>query len=78
MSVLLCDVPQVTSGVEPEQTILNSDLMESGAFFVAEESVRNPDLFPGSVSKAELGYLVRKRSEDETRITPLLPQVHTH
>ena|SRR6218665_33262 len=78
MSVLLGDVPQMTCGVQSQQTILDGDLVESGALFVAEERVRDPDLLPRSVAQAELGDLVRKGSEDEAGITPLLPQVHAH
>lgn len=51
--------------------------MEVGSFFVPEERVRNPDLVPAVLAQPHVRYLIVDSIEDESRVAPLLPQIHT-
>jgi len=77
MSNLLGDVPQEAGSVETKKTVVDGDLVERGAFLVAEESVGYPDLIPASLAEAHLHDLAVDRHESEARITPFLSNVHT-
>lgn len=51
---LLCDVPQVSVTAESEHTVVDGHLVEVGSLFVAEESVRDPDLGPAVIPHTDL------------------------
>ena len=53
---LLGDVPHETAGVHRQQSIIDSHVMELGAFLVAKERVGHPDLFPASVAHAHFAH----------------------
>lgn len=67
---LLCDIPQVSRGVESHEAVVYRHLVEVGAFFVPEERVRNPDLVPAVLAQPHLRYLIVDGIEDESRISP--------
>jgi len=75
---LLDDVPQVSPFPQLQHAILHGDSMKLGALFVSQERVRDPELVPFADSEIYLDDFVAERREVETRIVPLLPQVHAH
>ena len=52
--------------------------MKGRPFLVPEESIGCPDLVPLTGSQSEFYGFVGDRGEAESRIPPLLSEVHTH
>jgi len=67
---LLDDVPQMSGGVEPEQSVVDGHLMEAGALLVPKERIRNPDVVPASFAQTNLGDL--HVLGDESLVAPVL------
>jgi len=72
------DVPQVSGGIETQQSVLDGHFVERGSFLVAEERVRDPNAIPAVVAEPKQSRSADDRSEDKSRVSPRLTQVHTH
>ena len=75
---LLDDVPQVSGRLQLQHAVLDSDSVKLGAFFVAQERVRDPDLAPRAGAEVHFDDFAAERREGEARIAPCLTQVHAH
>ena len=47
----LCDIPHVPSSIEFEQSIWNSNFVESCFLFIPEEGIWDPDFIPSAVTQ---------------------------
>ena len=68
----LGDVPDHAIVRQSKKAVLDGDLVEGGALFIAEERIGDPDLIPLVLRHADLFQLLVDLPEVETRIMPLL------
>ena len=74
----LDDIPQVSSSVETQQSVLDAHFVERRSFLVAEECVRDPDSTPAVVTETKLSRSRNVWDEGKSRVSPRLTQVHTY
>jgi len=60
-AVLPADVPQVSCGVQLEQSISDGELMKRRSLLVAEVRIWNPEVFPAAVVQSDLGLVMNRR-----------------
>lgn len=68
----------MSGGIETQQSVLDGHFVERGSFLVAEERVRDPNAIPAVVAEPKQSRSADDRSEDKSRVSPRLTQVHTH
>ena len=72
---LLHGVPDIAAALYRQQSVGDADVVSAGTDRLANVRVRRPDLVP--YERADLVDPVRAL-ERKPRITPALPQVHSH
>lgn len=67
----------MSSRVDSKSPVVDSDLVEGRCFLVAKERVRDPEEVPAPVVQSDVIDSPIDGLEDQTWITPRLPEVHT-
>lgn len=69
---LLGDVPDMSSGIESHQSVLDGHLVERRPLLVSKERVGNPDVVDLVLSQSDLVDRLVNRRKGQTWVTPPL------